>query len=118
MLKLFRQSGMPRRRPPSAPACAADAAEAPRIASPMRGVSYALAQSVGGGRAQTIPLEASAAADASTLFWFDGRALIGSQPAAAGSFGWRPTEAGLHMVRVVDDRGRSAERDVDVQFTR
>ena len=84
----------------------------------MRGVSYALAQSVGGGRAQTIPLEASAAADASTLFWFDGRALIGSQPASAGSFGWRPTEAGLHLVRVVDDRGRSAERDVDVQFTR
>ena len=113
MLKLFRQSGMPRRRPPAAPDCAADAAEAPRIASPLRGVSYALR-----GATQTIPLEANAAADASTLFWFDGRALIGSQPASAGPFAWRPSDAGLHLVRVVDDHGRAAERDVDVQFAR
>ena len=79
----------------------------------MRSVSYALK-----GGTQTIPLEASAAADASTLFWFDGRALIGAQPAAAGPFAWRPTEAGIHLVRVVDDRGRLAEREVDVQLTR
>ena len=54
----------------------------------------------------------------STLFWFDGRALIGSQPVSAGPFAWRPSEAGLHLMRVVDDRGRAAERDVDVQFAR
>jgi membrane carboxypeptidase/penicillin-binding protein PbpC len=35
-----------------------------------------------------------------------------------GAMPWRPTAAGVHLVRVVDDRGRSAERDVEVQFAR
>jgi penicillin-binding protein 1C len=114
MLRLFRQSGVPRRTPPPAAECAADAADGPRIASPIRGLSYAL----GGATPQAIPLEASAAGDASRLFWFDGRSLIGAQSTDGGPLAWRPTEAGIHLVRVVDDRGRSAEREVDVQFTR
>lgn len=114
MLTLFRRSGMPRRMPPSLPDCAAtDASDAPRIASPMRGVSYAL-RPVRGDDA--IALEAHAAADVRTLFWFDGHALIGSRPAAAGPLAWRPATPGVRTVRVVDDRGRVAERDVDVQF--
>jgi len=37
MLKLFREAGLPRRVPPALPSCASeDAAEAPRIASPLR----------------------------------------------------------------------------------
>ena len=119
MLRLFRQSGVPRRTPPPAAECASDAADAPRIASPVRGLSYALrtatAQSM---PAQSIPLDATAAGDASRLFWFDGRALIGAQSTAGAPLAWRPTDAGIHLVRVVDDRGRSAEREVDVQFTR
>ena len=118
MLKLFRQAGMPRRTPPAPapPDCAADtSAEGPRIASPMRGVSYALRRSA---PQEFISLEATAAGDVGTLFWFDGRSLIGSRPASAGPLPWRPTSAGAHIVRVVDDRGRSAERDVEVQFTR
>jgi len=130
MLRLFRQSGVPRRTPPPAAECAADAADGPRIASPIRGLSYALraatsqsrsgprgSDSDGSGR-ETIPLDATAAGDASRLFWFDGRALIGAQSTAGAPLAWRPTEAGIHLVRVVDDRGRSAEREVDVQFTR
>ena len=81
----------------------------------MRGVSYALHRSA---PQESIPLEATVAGDVGTLFWFDGRSLIGSRPAAAGPLPWRPTLAGAHIVRVVDDRGRSAERDVDVQFAR
>jgi penicillin-binding protein 1C len=114
MLKLFRQSGMPRRTPPALPDCGTAADEAPRIASPLRRVSYALRRSA---PQDTIALDASTAADVRRLFWFDGGALIASRSAADGPLQWRPSDAGVHIVRIVDDHGRSAERDVDVQFT-
>ena len=90
---------------------------APRIraASPLRSVSYALRRSVPG---EVIALEASAAADVRTLFWFDGSALIGARPVAEGPLPWRPAAAGAHLIRIVDDHGRSAERDVQVQIAR
>ena len=82
MLTLFREAGMPRRVPPPLPACALDdRMEPPRIASPMRNVSYALRSST----ADAIPLEASVAADVQRLFWFDGNALIGSRTPRRGS---------------------------------
>src|SRR3979409_2399166 len=70
MLKLFREAGMPRRVPPALPARATeDSAETPRIASPLRSVSYTLRRSL---PSQVIALEASAAADVRDVFWFDG----------------------------------------------
>jgi penicillin-binding protein 1C len=117
MLTLFREAGVPRRTPPVLPACTtADGAEAPRIGSPLRNVTYAL----GATHAQdsTIPLDASVAADVRRLFWFDGSALIGARAVSDGALAWRPATAGVHLIRIVDDRGRSAERDVDVQFVR
>jgi penicillin-binding protein 1C len=115
MLKLFRQAGMPRRTPPSMPECAADdPMETPRIASPLRGVSYRLRRSAS---QESIPLDASAAADVRKVFWFDGSSLIGTRPIADGAFPWRPASPGIHLVRIVDDHGRTAERDVEVQFT-
>ena len=51
-----------------------------------------------------------------SVFWFDGSALIGVQRVAEGALAWRPTAAGVHLVRIVDDHGRSAERQVDVQI--
>src|SRR6185436_19267522 len=60
MLQLFRQAGMPRRTPPSLPACAGDSGlEPPRIASPLRNVSYIMHRRSGPG---AISLEASTAA--------------------------------------------------------
>jgi penicillin-binding protein 1C len=116
MLKLFRQAGMPRRTPPPLPACATDdPSEAPRIASPLRSVSYALRRSA---PQQTIALEASAAADVQRVFWFDGNALIGQRPVGDGALPWRPEADGVHLIRLIDDHGRAAERDVQVQFTR
>jgi penicillin-binding protein 1C len=116
MLRLFRQAGMPRRAPPPLPDCAGDdATEAPRIASPLRGVSYTLRRSA---PTEVIALDASAAADVRNLFWFDGSALIGARRVAEGALPWRPAAAGVHVIRVVDDHGRSAERDVEVQITR
>jgi penicillin-binding protein 1C len=116
MLKLFRQAGMPRRTPPPLPACAADdPMEAPHIATPPRNVSYALRHSA---PTEAIALEASAAGDVQRVFWFDGNALIGMRPLSEGALPWRPLTPGMHLIRIVDDHGRSAERDVEVRFTR
>jgi penicillin-binding protein 1C len=115
MLQLFREAGMPRRTPPPLPACTADDRfEAPRIASPLRNVTYALCQCAPQDR---IALDASVAAEVQRVFWFDGNALIGTRVVSDGAFPWRPATAGIHLLRVVDDRGRSAERDVEVRFT-
>jgi penicillin-binding protein 1C len=114
MLKLFRQAGMPRRTPPPLPACASDdPMESPRIASPLRNVSYALRRSA---PQEAIALEGNAAGDVQRVFWFDGNALIGVRPLADGALPWRPEVSGIHLIRIVDDHGRSAERDVEVRF--
>ena len=34
-----------------------------------------------------------------------------------GTLQWRPAWSGVHLIGIVDDHGRSAERDVDVEFT-
>ena len=115
MLKLFRQAGMPRRIPPPLPPCTAeDTMDGPRIASPLRSVSYALRRSA---PQEAIALDASAAADVQRVFWFDGSALIGVRAVADGALPWRPAAEGAHLIRIVDDHGRSAERDVEVRFT-
>ena len=112
MLTLFREAGMPRRLPPPLPACALDdRMDPPRISSPLRNVTYSLRRSGG----DAISLEASVAADVQRVFWFDGNALIGSRRAGEGALAWRPTTAGTRIVRVVDDHGRSADRDVVVR---
>ncbi|HEX7942934.1 MAG TPA: hypothetical protein VF488_14070, partial [Gemmatimonadaceae bacterium] len=114
MLRLFRQAGMPRRTPPQLPTCAADGGlEPPRIASPLRNVSYAVRPAPSG---EGITLEATTAADVRRVFWFDGSTLIAARDVAEGAMTWQPTSAGIHLIRAVDDHGRSAERDVDVQF--
>jgi penicillin-binding protein 1C len=114
MLKLFRQAGLPRRTPPALPLCMSDdPSEVPRIASPMRNVSYMLRRAA---KQEGIVLDAHAAADVRTLFWFDGNALIGMRPVSDGALSWRPTTPGAHLIRIVDDHGRSAERDVEVNF--
>ncbi len=114
MLKLFRQAGMPRRRPPPLPDCAAGSeADAPRIVSPLLNVAYTLRRS----RPEAgIALEADAAADVQNMFWFDGAALIAKASPGSKAFPWHPAEDGAHLLRVIDDHGRTAERDVQVQF--
>jgi penicillin-binding protein 1C len=113
MMKLFREAGMPRRRPPIMPNCAADdGSEVPKISTPLRGVTYTLRRNT-----ETVPLEASTAADVENVFWFDGKALIAKSSVSHGAVAWTPTADGLHVVRVIDDHGRVAERDVNVQFS-
>lgn len=118
MLKLFRDAGMPRRTPPPLPSCATDdRTEPPVIASPVRNVTYQLRASGRDGN-DNIPLDAHVAAEVQRVFWFDGRALIGDRRVSDGPLPWRPSSAGARVVRVIDDHGRSAERDVTVQFVR
>ena len=113
MLKLFREAGVPRRKPPAIPDCAADnLTDGPRINSPLRSVTYALR----GPGGDSIGLEASAASDVRSLFWFDGKDLLGKAEPGQGPLVWRRPAEGLHLIRVVDDRGRSAERDVLVKL--
>jgi penicillin-binding protein 1C len=114
MRKLFHEAGMPRRMPPALPACAADNnGDSPRIASPLLGVTYTLRRS----RPETvIALETHAAADVRSVFWFDGGALIGKSAMGAGALPWRPSSDGSHLIRVIDDHGRAAERDIQVQY--
>ena len=115
MMKLFREAGMPRRKAPVLPNCASDEGnDIPKIATPLRGVTYTLRHNTG---TETIPLEASTGADVDTVFWFDGKALIGKSSASHGAVAWAPTADGIHVIRVIDDHGRTAERDVNVQFT-
>ena len=89
--------------------------ESPRIASPLRSVSYTLRR---GSDHDVIALEAIVAAEVRSVFWFDGSALIGQTSVSTGALAWRPANAGAHLIRVIDDHGRAAERDVRVQFAR
>ena len=112
MMKSFREAGMPRKAPPRLPPCAAeDARDGPGISSPMRGVRYRLRQSRPEDR---IALEAAVAADVQKLFWFDGNELLGQ--VSGGALPWRPSAAGIHLLRAIDDHGRMAEREVIVDF--
>jgi penicillin-binding protein 1C len=114
MLKLFRQAGLPRRVPPPLPSCAAEnPAEGPRLMSPLRGVVYTLRS-----KSDVIELDAAVASGVQNVFWFDGRALIAKRPVGEGTFEWRPDTEGIHLIRAIDDHGRSAERDVEVRFAR
>ena len=114
MMKLFREAGMPRRKAPAMPDCAVDSSSGlPKIATPLRGVTYTLRHKAG---AATIPLEASTEADVDSVFWFDGAALIAKTAAAHGAIPWTPAADGIHLIRVIDDHGRTAERDVSVHF--
>jgi penicillin-binding protein 1C len=114
MMKLFREAGMPRRKAPAIPDCAADDwSDVPKIATPLRGVTYTLRHKTG---EETIPLEASAQADVDSVFWFDGAALIGKSAVTQGAIPWTPAADGMHLIRVIDDHGRTAERDVNVRF--
>jgi penicillin-binding protein 1C len=64
--------------------------------------------------ARTVALSAVTAADTTTLYWFSGSALLGLT-APAQTLAWGP-EPGRHQVRVVDNRGRSDQREINVEL--
>jgi penicillin-binding protein 1C len=121
MQRLFRQAGMPRRVPPRAAECLdkalasneADSARAPKIATPLRGVTYTLRLS--DPDRQAIPLSAAIDADSTQLYWFANTNFIGAV-ARGATLHWVRPAAGSYVLRAVDERGRSTTRDLNVEW--
>ena len=110
---LFLQAGVVKPPPPPLdPSCTdkAPAGTPPRILSPKEGVVYQ--RQTDPLQENAIPLIASADADAHALFWFiRGRFLGRSLPGQ--TLLWFP-EDGDHVLRVVDDLGRSSSQRLKI----
>jgi penicillin-binding protein 1C len=127
MQRLFKQAGLPRRQLddgdctttvqpgatvsdfPLAPVT--PLADAPSIASPLRGVRYVLNPR----QPQALQLRADAAMGVKTLYWFAGDSLLG-RSAPGESLPWLPPRAGDYTLRVVDERGRLDLRPLRVDL--
>jgi penicillin-binding protein 1C len=118
LAKQFAAAGLPRRvLPPSAPGCT-DAeggrGEAPRITSPLAGVTYKLRGKP--ADAATVALQAVAGGDAKEVFWFADQTFLGKAARGETLF-WKPTAGGRFTVRAVDDLGRSDVRQMVAELT-
>jgi penicillin-binding protein 1C len=121
MLRLFVQAGMPRRMPPRLADCThraladneTDNSRAPKITTPLRGVTYTLRLS--DPERQVIPLSASIDADSSQLYWFANTSFIGAV-LRGNTLQWQRPAAGFYVLRAVDERGRSATRDLHIEW--
>lgn len=112
--QLFLRAGISKPAPPDfGPLCARQKPEtqqAPRIILPKEGMIY----HVQGTRADcTIPLLAHADAEATQLYWFVDADYAGTS--TPGQTILVQELPGDHMVRVVDDRGRSARRQLSIR---
>jgi penicillin-binding protein 1C len=110
----FAAAGLPLALPPPSPHCA-NATDSlgspPRIRSPLRGETYLL--KADDGVRSDVPLSADADADVGSLYWFADSAYLG-RTAAGQSLSWRPEQAGIFLLRVVDDHGRSDSRSIRI----
>ena len=114
MLRLFAMAGMPRREPPPVdPRCPGDGSGRglpPRITSPLRGVTYTLEP--GKSERNQLALAATTDGDSREVYWFVDDRYLGKSR-RAHSLLYSPTP-GVHVVRAVDDLGRSDTRDLKV----
>jgi len=114
--RLFEQAGVPRRLPPTAVDCgtnnAVTAGVAPKIMSPLTGVTYQrrLSRNDNG-----IILQAIADGDVEKLYWFFGTTYLGAS-APGKDLLWKDAPSGHHTLRVVDDHGRVDSRVVKVEL--
>ena len=110
--RLFALAGMPRRRPPAGH-CPGDmelASQPPTILSPLAGATYQLRNE---GERGDVFLNASAAAEVRSLYWFADGAFLGiSRPSQV--LAWKPGRSGELDVSVVDDQGATAMRRVRI----
>ncbi len=114
LAKVFADAGIPRRKPPPLPDCAGTdvgGGEPPHLTSPLRGAVYTLRQAKLGE--EKIAFAASVDAGVSDVFWFVDDAFVGRASAGESLF-WTAEHAGRHRVRVIDDRGRADERELEI----
>lgn len=120
MQRLFRQSGLPRTSL-QAPDCSEDGQNDPavddaslRITSPLRGVRHTLRSR----KPEPLVLRAEAAAGTHSVYWFANDSLIGRSAPGEG-LAWLPpmaTSGQNHVLRAVDEMGRSAVREIVVDI--
>jgi penicillin-binding protein 1C len=116
LMALFEKAGLPRSRPPPFEPGAgvetiARSGKPPRIVSPANGQIYAIrpGDDVNGD----IALRAETDADATRIYWFAGKAFLGSS-APRDAFRWRPSP-GAYRIVALDDRGRSGSSAMTLQ---
>ncbi len=112
LLALFRSAGVPRRGPPAWEKPVTAGAGSPSIASPQSGRTYTLR--AGDASRRSIALLADAAPGVQQLYWFAGVEFLGASAPAVPC--WWAARPGTSLIRVVDDKGRSATRQVTVEL--
>ena len=113
MAKLFREAGMPRRKPPDLPSCYQDLTGPEtelRIVSPSSVGAYTLRA----GKSSSIGLKANSRADGE-IFWFAGKSFIGKSKAGE-TLSWIPAEPGSYLIRAADSQGHAVSKQVKVAF--
>jgi len=114
LAEVFAKAGIPKRKPPTGADCGGAQdwqGSPPRIVSPLRGTRYALR--VHREDQREIGLQANADADVRSLYWFADDQYLG-ESAVGKALAWTPARAGVYGLRVVDDHGRVAERELEV----
>lgn len=111
--QVFSDAGLPRHAPPSEVSCASAGLNdgGPKIATPLRGVTYSLRAS----HTEVLSLRANASGGVSSLFWFVNNSLVG-RTRPGESLLWRPPGPQNYTVRVVDDVGRVDTRELVVAY--
>ncbi|WP_254074098.1 penicillin-binding protein 1C [Burkholderia sp. S171] len=114
--QVFRQAGIPRRKPPQNPEChnaGTPDGVAPQITSPLRGSVYAMRLKQLGQ--ERIAFNAATDADAHALYWFVNDAYVGRSDPGVALY-WQPRTAGSYSVRAIDDHGRADQRSLQVDL--
>jgi penicillin-binding protein 1C len=117
LMRLFREAGMPRRRPPpylpgSRPDGATyQAGNPPRITSPRAGAIYEL--QAGAAARQELTLQAQTEADVEQVYWFADKQFIG-RSAPREPLAWTPAP-GAYCLTAVDDAGRADTEKVNIE---
>lgn len=114
---LFAKAGIHRKPPPEYEAhCESQTSllqgQAPQITSPGHHVSYLQSLSLGPDK-NTLTLQAVADGDAKELYWFIDKDFIGKSKTNE-SLNYIP-QVGRHIISVIDDKGRSDHRTIQVE---
>lgn len=116
LMELFRQAGLPRLVPPDYPPeegrITSQSGYPPEITSPLNHTRYVFDPKK--PSRNVIILNAIADASTSELFWFHEESFIG-RTKPGEKFEWRP-EPGVYDLTVIDDKGRSDSRVVEIEF--